>query len=128
MEPILWGLEEEGIPFEIRESGDGAAREIARRNANGSPLDVGIALVDGEIVLHHHDLPEKPLFSFEMRSVHPHDLRRLGMNAARLVKRQPLVLKNGPVGDSYKQPLSASAENALEDLIGLICEEILKIK
>lgn len=44
MEPMFWGLEEEGIPFEIQEVGDGSAADLAKRAADGSPLHVGIGL------------------------------------------------------------------------------------
>jgi len=44
MEPMFWGLEEEGIPFEIQEVVDGPAEDLAKRAADGSPLHVGIGL------------------------------------------------------------------------------------
>ena len=125
-QPILWGLEEEGIPFEIHDAPAGAVRDLARQAAHGSPLDVGIAIgVNGEVVLHHRDLPaEAPLFSLAMKTLPPGHLRRLGMNAARLVKRQPLVVEDEPraVAGGHHSP-GWSARN-LEDLIMGILDEI----
>lgn len=92
-QPVLWGLEEEGIPFEIREVNNGTVVDMAKQAADGSPFNVGIGVgKNGAIVLHHHDLPtEAPLFSLTFGSGLPVSLRRLGTNAARLVKGLPLV-------------------------------------
>ena len=67
IEPVLWGIEEEGVPYEMlgvvpAES----ATELAKKAAQNSALNVGIAMNEvGEIVLHHRDLPVgMPLFAF----------------------------------------------------------------
>lgn len=127
-EPILWGLEEEGIPFEILETDDGPVPALAKRAANGSPLDVGIAIGGGgEVVLHHHDLPdETPLFSLETGASHPLRLRFLGANAARLAKGQPLLFPGQPALHAANTSAEDLSEDALEDLIVRICDEILK--
>ena len=125
-QPILWGLEEEGIPFELQDSSGGVVLDLARQAAIGSPLDVGIAIGEsGEVVLHHRDLPaETPLFSLKFKALEPNSLRRLGKNAARLVKRQPLALGNEApaVADSRQSP--GNLPNRLEDLIMGILDEI----
>ena len=92
-QPILWGLEEEGIPFEIREESKGSIVDLAKQAAAGSPLNVGIGVGEnGEIALYHQDLlTETPVFSLTSKHRQPLSLRRLGINAARLVKGQPLV-------------------------------------
>ena len=125
-QPILWGLEEEGIPFELQDTSNGVVRDLARQAANGSPLDVGIAIgKSGEVVLHHRDLPaETPLFSLNIKPLQPSTLRRLGMNAARLVKRQPLALGNEPPVAADSQHSPGNPPKGLEDLIVAILDEI----
>ena len=95
IEPVLWGIEEEGVPYETR--GVVSAEpttELAKKAAQNSALNVGIAMNEvGEIVLHHRDLPVgMPLFAFSAGILQPQQLRRLGTNAGRLAKGQPLVL------------------------------------
>lgn len=95
IEPVLWGVEEEGVPYEIRGVMQGEpATELAKNAAQNSALNVGIAITQmGEIVLHHRDLPiGMPLFALSVRALQPEQLRRLGTNAGRLAKGQPLVL------------------------------------
>jgi len=95
IEPLLWGIEEEGVPYEVRGVvTDEPAAELAKEAAQNSALNVGIAINEvGEIVLHHRDLPVgMPLFAFSARVPPPQQLRRLGTNAGRLAKGQPLVL------------------------------------
>lgn len=95
IEPLLWGIEEEGVPFEVREViRCEYANELAKQAAQNSALNVGI-VVNGaeEIILHHRDLPVgMPLFAFSDRFFEPVRLRRLGTNAGRLAKGQPLLL------------------------------------
>jgi len=97
IEAVLWGIEEEGVPYEIR--GVVLAEptiELAKKAAQNSALNVGIAMSQmGEIVLHHRDLPVgMPLVAFSSGLLQPHQLRRLGANAGRLAKGWPLVLDN----------------------------------
>src|SRR5512146_2220063 len=100
LQPVLWGLEEEGIPVDVQAISTGEAIAIAKEAAHMSPLNVGIG-VDGtkqEIALHHRDLPaDQPLFVLKVQEVGSRELRRMGINAARLVKGEPLVLKDEPV-------------------------------
>jgi hypothetical protein len=95
IEPVLWGIEEEGVPHEMRGViPDEPAAELAKKAAQNSALNVGIAVNEaGETVLHHRDLPVgMPLFTFSAGVLKPQQLRRLGTNAGRLAKGQPLVL------------------------------------
>ncbi len=92
-------MEEEGIPFEVEECPSGEAVGVAKEAAHMSPLNVGIGVdgAKGTMVLHHRDLPaDQPLFVLDLREAGPDELRRLGINAARLVKSEPLVLRNEP--------------------------------
>jgi hypothetical protein len=92
---VCLGLEEEGIPWECKQTGAGQIVDLAKQAADLSKLNVGIA-IDGEtgcVVLHHRDLPsEKPLFFLTANEVEAGTLRQLGTNAARLVKGNPLLL------------------------------------
>jgi hypothetical protein len=100
LEPILWGLEEEGIPADIRPTAAGTVTELAKRAADDSPLNVGIAVSDTDraVVLHHRDLAApRPLFVLGAPELEPALLRRLGANAARLVKGNPLAVEDEPV-------------------------------
>jgi hypothetical protein len=94
LEPILWGLEEEGIPADIQNSPEDGAVELAKQAAHMSPLNVGIGIngTEGKTVLHHRDLPgDRPLFALETNIATFAQLRLLGTNAARLVKGEPLL-------------------------------------
>ncbi|PSH03083.1 MAG: hypothetical protein CXZ00_14065 [Acidobacteria bacterium] len=100
LSPILWGLEEEGIPSEVQSVSGGEAVALARQAAQMSALNVGVALHGGEgkAVLHHRDLAEgAPLFTLPLQGVESFRLRLLGMNAARLVKGEPLLFGEEPV-------------------------------
>jgi Dehydratase medium subunit len=106
LQPVFWGLEEEGIPFEVEEVKSGNAVSLAKQAAHMSPLNVGIGVEgrEGMLALHHRDLPEDhPLFVFKVREVSSRELRRLGINAARLVKSEPLVLRD----DEPDQPANS---------------------
>ncbi|MGB0094731.1 MAG: glycerol dehydratase reactivase beta/small subunit family protein, partial [Solirubrobacteraceae bacterium] len=99
LQPILWGLEEEGIPAETQPSAAGTVAEMAKLAADGSPLDVGIAVsgTDRAVALHHRDLAaSQPLFVLRPAELEPALLRRLGANAARLVKGNPLAVEDEP--------------------------------
>lgn len=126
-EHVLWGIEEEGIPYEARNGWDESATDLAKQAANGSALNVGIAISEaGEIVLHHRDLPAgAPLFAFPAGSMHDRDLRRLGANAARLVKRQPLVLTDMDDPKGWNNPVGFS-DDVLESLAGRILDQLLR--
>lgn len=70
IEYILWGLEEEGIPYEIGALESGSAEAMAKQAADGSTLNVGIGINGHEekAVLHHRDLPkERPSFSLGLK-------------------------------------------------------------
>jgi hypothetical protein len=95
--PILWGLEEEGVPAELHEVAGGEAEALAKEAADRSPLNVGIGINLNKLMvsLHHRNLPlERPLFTLRSAELHPAPLRMLGKNAARLVKGEPLVLQD----------------------------------
>lgn len=135
--PILWGLEEEGIPAEVMEVKDGEAQVLAKQAAHMSSLNVGIALnaLEGSIVLHHRDLAgECPLFLLPMKDVHPAKLRVLGANAARLVKGDPLLFpdeKSLEIQRSSDQknvePHQKSVEPYQDRVIDVIVRTVLEL-
>ncbi|MDR1292161.1 MAG: glycerol dehydratase reactivase beta/small subunit family protein [Clostridiales Family XIII bacterium] len=88
---MLEGIEEEGIPADMAfepAAGPGAAA-IAFRAASESRLGVGIGITAREAVIHFDKLSVgNPLFR-ESLPGKADDIRVMGSNAARLVKRMP---------------------------------------
>ncbi|MEE3651007.1 MULTISPECIES: glycerol dehydratase reactivase beta/small subunit family protein [unclassified Brenneria] len=86
---VLLGIEEESIPWRWQQDGDGDLAQRAWQAAARSPLLVGLACNGHEMVVHYRNLPAaQPLF--RLRGQQNEDaLRRLGNNAARLVKGLP---------------------------------------
>ena len=100
---------------------------LGKQAANHSPLNVGIGLngVEKKIVLHHRDLPkDKPLFSLQGEEMQAEPLRRIGANAARLVKGNPMRL-NEMFQDQIKPADSAQLqEDWLKEIVLRIMMEI----
>ncbi|HFI0454565.1 TPA: glycerol dehydratase reactivase beta/small subunit family protein [Streptococcus suis] len=89
------GMEEEGIPFltEELETTSESIVSLAHQAAQSSPLSVGLAINDQEIVLHYRNL-QKEQFLYRLRNYSGQAnqvLRILGTNAAKLVKGTPLI-------------------------------------
>jgi len=103
---ILWGLEEEGIPAELKEmEAESSAVLLAKLAADSSSLNVGIGIDKAEVVLHHRDLlQENPLFSLGAEELNRTNLRCLGANAARLFKGNPLIFQDGSPGSEQSVP------------------------
>jgi len=98
---ILAGLEEEGVPGRVEwargetaRQGQPAAVAMAHQAARASRLEVGLGLDEsGTLVLHQQRQPEeRPLLVVPGRQVDQATARAMGMNAARLVKVQPLAI------------------------------------
>ncbi|WP_082602789.1 glycerol dehydratase reactivase beta/small subunit family protein [Lentilactobacillus kisonensis] len=86
--PILNGIEEEQIPFKMIESDGSSAIDRAYQAAVASRLSVGISFDDQQIVVHYKNLkPNEPLFVVPIDN--PTNIRKIGANAARLVKGVP---------------------------------------
>jgi hypothetical protein len=140
LQSVFWGMEEEGIPFEVQECPSGEAVGVAKEAAQMSPLNVGIGVdgTKGTIVLHHRDLPaDQPLFVLKLREAGSGELRRLGINAARLVKSEPLVLTEEPVSQPARrqarsEPISVSdnpvnvSDSDVEQIVQRILAELVK--
>jgi len=91
---ILYGMEEEGIPFELKDMQSSNVVYESHRAAMESPLLVGVAYVNDQVVIHYRNLPlEQPIFNEKrLASKDKQFLRALGVNAARLVKGIPFKL------------------------------------
>lgn len=89
-EKVCRGIEEEGIPFEIRIDPERSAARLALKAAHASRLDVGIGIgADRTVAVQHSKLDEEtPLFTGGGDSADL-ELTALGVNAARLVKGLP---------------------------------------
>ncbi|CNH05238.1 TPA: glycerol dehydratase reactivase beta/small subunit family protein [Yersinia enterocolitica] len=86
---VLLGIEEEGIPWQWQQDDDTDAILRAWQAATRSPLLVGLACSADEVIVHFRHLPPaSPLFRQPMAQDED-PLRRLGNNAARLVKGLP---------------------------------------
>ncbi|MBM7866978.1 hypothetical protein GTO89_05010 [Heliobacterium gestii] len=107
------GLEEEGIPAAAQVITAGALEQIAYQAAQTSQLGVGISVIGGQgMCIHHRRLPEnRPLFVLD-ETARPADWRRLGYNAARLVKGTAFKL------ETDDEPASRSGKNAATGATG----------
>ncbi|WP_206460696.1 glycerol dehydratase reactivase beta/small subunit family protein [Anaerovorax sp. IOR16] len=87
---ICYGIEEEGIPYEVILVGECSNHvKMAYDACQQSRLGVGIGVSDGYVALHYEKLREdSPLFNV---STHEgiEKIRAIGQNSARLVKRMP---------------------------------------
>jgi hypothetical protein len=126
---ILLGLEEEGIPAEIQDLETGTAKSIGKRAAQNSQLNVGIGL-DGPakiVVLHHRDLPEgKPLFLYQQDAFQARAFRRLGANAARLAKGNPLIFENATQRQKISECSVRAGQVPLKEIVDLVVAEFMK--
>lgn len=88
---LLYGMEEEGIPFQLIDRPAATLVQQAYEAATSSPLAVGVAISREEIVIHYKNLPpDNPLFVLKDYSRQEKEkVRALGCNAARLVKGIP---------------------------------------
>jgi len=94
LKQILYGMEEEGIPFELQEVQSTNVIYESHQAAMKSPLLVGVAYLNDQVVVHYRSLPlEYPIFNeTRLASKDIKFLRALGANAARLVKGIPFKL------------------------------------
>lgn len=137
LDPLLWGIEEEEIPAEVAEAASGGAAALAHEAAHVSALNVGIALDGeaGEIALHHRDLAGRPpLFRLSRAEIDREALMRLGKNAARLVKGDPLIFADeaepaAPREPKPRPPAPRDAERELiERIAGLVLDRLANTK
>ena len=86
---LTYGMEEEGIPWEVATSEGMDALALAWEGAQASRLEVGVGVDRQFVVLHYNKLAQdQPLYRVPARQ--SDQVRILGSNAARLVKKLPL--------------------------------------
>lgn len=120
-EDILWGIEEEGVPYKIQEKNDREAQLLAYDASETSELGVGIGVDCESIVLHYIKLKKnKPLHKISADSSQGL-LRVLGGNGARLVKRMPF--KN--LEDRELEDRDFSSRKQIEKEIRFIVEQVI---
>lgn len=87
---LIWGIEEEGIPYVIKGKSEETALELGYLGAEASNLGVGIGVgKDGLVILHYYKLQkDHPLLTIKLKD-REEQLRKIGANAARLVKGIP---------------------------------------
>ena len=85
------GLEEEGVPFDVRRYEQTDPCALAHEAARDSPLDVGVGLTDEVLCVHHAKLPREHAVCSESTATEG-SARRLGHDAARIVTGLPLKL------------------------------------
>lgn len=95
LQPMLLGIEEEQIPYQLVDHAPEAASVIQRAYAAAveSKLSVGVAYDQQQVVVHYKNLaPDRPLFIEPITT--PAAIRVIGANAARLVKGVPFKLQS----------------------------------
>lgn len=94
LDELFNGIEEEEIPVGTAVINENNTVEAAYQAALRSKLSVGLAFDSDKVVLHYKNLSaQTPLFTVNRNNAEA--LRRLGTNAARLVKGTPFKLKKG---------------------------------
>jgi hypothetical protein len=83
---VLWGIEEEGIPYKVESINMDTSNNLSHKAALKSKLGIGVGISKDEIALTTNKLDkDKPLIRIELNQDYDR-LRNLGSNGARLVK------------------------------------------
>ncbi|MGL4913880.1 MAG: glycerol dehydratase reactivase beta/small subunit family protein [Romboutsia sp.] len=86
---IMLGIEEEGIPYEIKGCSESDVINLGYEASLDSNLGVGIGVSKDTIILHYNKLEKNsPLYTIKTSS-NSSKMRALGSNAARLVIKMP---------------------------------------
>ncbi|QZY54140.1 glycerol dehydratase reactivase beta/small subunit family protein [Crassaminicella profunda] len=122
---IFWGIEEEGIPYEIQLKEHRDAVQLAYAACEQSVLGVGIGVDCESIIIHYIKLKkDKPLYEISTSS-NDFLMRTLGVNAARLVKRIPFKnIEDHEVEDN----ICLSKENLEEEIRTIVKRIIARMK
>ncbi len=137
MDALLWGLEEEGIPAMETNLPEGNIQQQTWEIARQSRLNVAIGAgqLEQQVILHHRDLAtDQPLFTESLSGQEIRVYRRLGANAARLIKGNPLVFPEDdaemmePLPVQTRAPASTPQQpvEPTEELVTRIVVEIVQ--
>ena len=89
---ILWGIEEEEIPYILVPSNENDANILGYEASKESKLGVGIGISEKEVTLYQEKLEkDRPLFKYNVDS-DVSILRAVGVNGARLIKGNPFII------------------------------------
>ena len=97
IQDLLFGIEEEGIPFSLETRGtDEDILRMADEASHASALSVGVGCTADTLVLSYQNLPPHR-FIYRLRNYKQAQqaMRALGANAARLVKGNPFKTDPG---------------------------------
>ncbi|MGM0213335.1 glycerol dehydratase reactivase beta/small subunit family protein [Enterococcus sp. AZ109] len=88
---LLYGIEEEGIPYEVQVVEASDAVSAAYQSATTSSLITGVGCDGEKVVLHYKNLdPNDPYLVIDRYQTKPKEqLKAFGSNCARLVKGVP---------------------------------------
>lgn len=91
LKEVLAGIEEEGVLYEVFSKEEAQVERLAREASIQSLLETGIGMSKEYLCVNIAKMPEEsPLI--KIKSSSRMELRRAGINAARLVKGIPLKL------------------------------------
>ena len=94
IEYVRYGAEEEGVPIRVSFTDDTDTFGIALAAATQSHLDIGIGISGHMAVITTRRLPKERPYLVTGFGVDSDADRMIGANAARLVKRSPLLMKH----------------------------------
>ncbi|TCO77962.1 glycerol dehydratase reactivase beta/small subunit family protein [Marinisporobacter balticus] len=118
---IMWGIEEEGIPYSIHAKEARKAQALAYEACEESVLGVGIGIDGEDIVLHYIKLKkDEPLYQIST-SADRLLMRILGGNGARLVKS--IAFKT--LEDYEVEKEIDVREKSLEEEVRIIVERVI---
>lgn len=89
---ILLGAEEEGVPVEVERKDELNPLTLAHRASRESVLGVGMGVALDYVVITTEKLPENRPYIARYLNAGDSSDRTLGANAARIVKRLPLLV------------------------------------
>lgn len=119
------GLEEEGIPWRVKEEAGGAFVSLGHQAATESQLGVGVGIDAEGMCIHYQKLPQdKPLFLLNADETKA-KWRRIGYNAARLVKGIPFKEEETTMNDDTWQAAVLPEENELAQLVARIVGQVI---
>jgi hypothetical protein len=88
---MLLGIEEEGVPAQVSASSELNPLELASSASIASRLGVGVGVSLGYVVVTTEKLPARRPYLAGRVDAGPDHARAMGANAARIVKRMPLL-------------------------------------